>query len=303
MGNLKTFAMLTAGALLPWTARAQETANTTADASTEMALFWAIVALLGVTSLLVLAVAFYCLRIMQIMMRPETAAVEVPEVIVAERRAAWWESLRWRLTAAVPVAREKEIILDHNYDGIRELDNHLPPWWKWGFYASIVFAGVYVYLHHVSDSLPLSAEEYVAEVTLAEEEMREYQTLMAASIDESNVVATVDPVELDHGATLYLQNCAACHGRAGEGGVGPNLTDAYWVHGGSVGDVFRTIKYGVPQKGMIPWETKLTPADMRDVTSYILTLQGTNPPNAKEPQGDKYISNDIPDAVTASIIN
>lgn len=280
--------------MLSGTASAPALAQDAAPAATdELYVFWTIVGLLGVTALLVLAVAFYCLRIMQVLMLPQTANDQVPEVIVAEQRAAWWEGLRWKLTAAVPVAREKEILLDHNYDGIRELDNHLPPWWKWGFYLSVVFAGVYVYLHHIADALPLSDEEYRTELALAEEDARAYQALMAASIDESNVVATVDPVELDHGATLFLQNCAACHGRAGEGGVGPNLTDPYWIHGGSVGDIFKTIKYGVPEKGMIPWETKLTPADMRDLTSYVLTLQGTDPPNAKEPQGDEYVPEEL----------
>ena len=263
---------------------------TPAPVAPEAYLFWTVVALLSVTALLVLLVAYYCLRVMQLMLLPPAAAGPLPEVIVAAKRAAWWERFRWKLTAAVPVARENEIMLDHNYDGIRELDNHLPPWWKWGFYASIVFAVVYVYLYHFADALPLQEEEYRTELAMAEENARTYQALMAAGIDESNVIATVDPVELDHGATLFLQNCAACHGRAGEGGVGPNLTDPYWIHGGSVADVFRTIKHGVPEKGMIPWETKLTPADMRDLTSYVLTLQGTHPPNAKEPQGEVYVA-------------
>ena len=76
-----------------------------------------------------------------------------------------------------------------------------------------------------------------------------------------------------------------CHGQKGEGLVGPNFADEYWIHGGGIKNVFKVIKYGVPDKGMIAWQAQLKPADMQKVGSYILTLQGTNPPNPKAPQG------------------
>ncbi|MBD0256771.1 MAG: c-type cytochrome, partial [Cytophagales bacterium] len=129
--------------------------------------------------------------------------------------------------------------------------------------------------------------EYVAEVALAERQIAEYKKTVAAGLDENTAKLVTDPKALETGKTLFAQNCQACHGAAGEGGVGPNLTDAYWMHGGTVGEVFKTIKYGVPEKGMIAWQQKLKPEEIQDVTGYILSLQGSNPSGAKEPQGEK----------------
>lgn len=184
------------------------------------------------------------------------------------------------------IDQEEEILLDHSYDGIKELDNHLPPWWLGMFYGGIAFAIVYLLAYHVWDWAPLQNEEYVIAMTEAKEEVDAYKATLAMSIDESNVEFITDESQLAAAKEIYVAKCVACHGVMGEGGVGPNLTDAYWLHGGDISSVFSTLKYGVPEKGMIAWESQIKPDEMQDLASYILTLQGTNPPNAKEPQGD-----------------
>jgi cytochrome c oxidase cbb3-type subunit 3 len=192
-----------------------------------------------------------------------------------------------KLTDTVPVEQEDVILTDHIYDGIQELDNNLPPWWKYMFYATIVFAGVYIYFYHFNENGKLQAQEYEQEMNVAEKEKIEYMKLAANSIDETNV-KVADAKGIENGKSLFLSNCAACHGRAGEGGVGPNLTDEYWLHGGGIKNVFKSVKYGIPQNGMISWKSQLSPKNIQEVASYILSIKGTNPANGKAPQGDKY---------------
>lgn len=196
------------------------------------------------------------------------------------------------LTDAVPVQEEAAVLTDHEYDGIRELDNNLPPWWKFLFYATIVFGGVYIYIYHYSDMGSLQTQEYEQEMIAAEKELAANVKLASVSVDE-NSVSLSDAIGIKNGMTMFESYCAACHGKAGEGGVGPNLTDEYWLHGGSLSDVFKTIKYGVPEKGMISWKSQLGGADIQDITSYISTLKGTNPPNAKAPQGEKFTATEV----------
>lgn len=191
------------------------------------------------------------------------------------------------LTDTVPVEDEAVILTDHVYDGIRELDNNLPPWWKYLFYATIVYSFVYIYYYHFSDSKQLQAQEYEQELLTAEQDKLEYMKHAANSIDETNV-SLADADGIAKGKALFASNCTACHGKAAEGGVGPNLTDDYWLHGGALPDVFKTIKYGVPQKGMIAWQAQMSPLNLQQLSSYIMTLKGTNPANAKAAQGDKY---------------
>jgi cytochrome c oxidase cbb3-type subunit III len=196
----------------------------------------------------------------------------------------WWKSL----TGAVPLENEAVILLHHNYDGIRELDNHLPPWWKYLFYATIVFAVVYMLDYHVWYSSPNQEDEYLQEVAVAEKQIEAFQTKNANSIDENSVKLLVsDSKVVAKGKEIFTGKCVACHGAAGEGGVGPNLTDEFWLHGGTVSSIFKTIKNGVPEKGMISWKATLKPNEMQDVSNYIVSLGGTNPPNGKAPQGEK----------------
>jgi cytochrome c oxidase cbb3-type subunit 3 len=203
----------------------------------------------------------------------------------------WWKQFSRKLADVVPIEKEKDILLDHNYDGIRELDNNLPPWWLYGFYLSIAVSIFYIGFYHFSSYAKSSAEIYEMEMAAAKVQVDEFLSRQADVVDENNVELLTDEPSLSAGKSIFTTLCAVCHLEHGGGGalsVGPNLTDKYWIHGGSIKDVFTTIKYGVPEKGMISWKSQLRPADMHTVSSYILSLQGTNPPDAKEPQGDLY---------------
>ena len=192
------------------------------------------------------------------------------------------------LTDAVPIEEEASILLDHNYDGIQELDNNLPPWWKYGFYLTIVFAFVYLISYHVTGTSALQGKEYENEMAQAKLEVDEYMKKSANNVDENSVKLLTEASDLATGKDVFKASCAACHGQLGEGTVGPNLTDDYWLHGGSVQDVFKSIKYGWVEKGMKSWKEDLSPMQIAQVTSYIKSLKGTNPANAKAPQGDLY---------------
>lgn len=204
-------------------------------------------------------------------------------------KTPFWKRLNQSLNDSVPVDREKEVMTDHEYDGIKELDNNLPPWWLYGFYLTIVFSVVYMLHYHVLGTGPSSAQEYEAELVAAEEAKAAYLAEMGEVIDENTVVRISDIERLAKAEVAFIEKCAPCHTPSGGGSVGPNLTDEYWVHGGSINDIFRTIKYGVPEKGMIPWQGILTPEEMQAIASWIMDLQGTNPEGGLPPQGDLYV--------------
>lgn len=222
--------------------------------------------------------------------QPEVLAQRVAarEAAIANPGPSLWERLTERLTDTVPVEQEEAIVLDHSYDGVRELDNNLPPWWKGLFYATIAFAPIYIYAVHFSDWSLKTIEEYEADMTIAEAKVAAYMKNQENVLDESNVPLLVDNDALTKGQMLYTGKCMPCHGKAGEGGIGPNLTDKYWIHGGSPTDIYLTIKNGVPEKGMIPWKNELRPRDIQEIASYIISIQGTDPANGKEPQGEYY---------------
>jgi len=214
----------------------------------------------------------------------------IEEVVEAYRQPeqSWWDRLMKSMTQAVPVGHEADIDLGHDYDGIRELDNKMPPWWLGLFYGSIIFSVIYLFAFHMSDIGPSSKQEYDTSMEVAKAEVNAYLATQADAVDETNVTALTDQQELALGKSIFETNCFTCHGKLGEGGIGPNLTDDFWIHGGGIQNVFKTIKNGVPEKGMISWADQLRASDMQRVASYILTLQGTNPPNGKAPQGEKY---------------
>ena len=199
-----------------------------------------------------------------------------------------WATISEKAWNLVPKDKEKDIDLGHEYDGIRELDNSLPPWWLWLFYGTIIWAAVYLWYYHVSDRGLNQEQEYIAAIEQGNAEKDKYLSTQADAIDEKTVTLLTDDASKAEGKEIYVANCLVCHGAAGEGLVGPNFTDKYWIHGGNISNLFTTIKYGVPEKGMISWKSQLRPAAMQKVASYILSLQGTNPPNAKAPQGDLY---------------
>jgi cytochrome c oxidase cbb3-type subunit III len=203
-----------------------------------------------------------------------------------EKVAYKFPKLMDSFNASVSVEHEKDILLDHNYDGIRELDNNLPPWWKYSFYISIVWAIGYLSYYHVMGG-PSSHDEYDIAMKQAKEQQEAYARANAGKVDE-NTVTMSDAAGIAAGKDVFMINCSPCHGKNGEGVVGPNLTDDYWLHGGSIKDVFKTIKFGWPAKGMKSWSADLSPVQIRDVASYIKSIHGTNPPNGKAPQGDLY---------------
>jgi cytochrome c oxidase cbb3-type subunit 3 len=212
---------------------------------------------------------------------------------------------------------EKEQLLEHTFDGLRELDNFLPPWWTWLFIITIVFSVGYILHYHVFRTGDLQDIEYYKEVNpeWAETDLKmagpsysykspyevtgKVATVASGSIDDINneesitgeAIATIlltDSESIQKGKSIYTTNCVACHGANGEGLIGPNFCDSNWIHGGAIEDLVRIINVGVPAKGMIPWDKTLTPEQILQVSSYILTLEGTNPPNQKPPEGELY---------------
>lgn len=214
--------------------------------------------------------------------------IEVAEKVAIQHKQSLWQRWYKDMTKAVPVEKEADVMLDHNYDGIRELDNILPPWWVGMFYATIIAGVVYFSYYHIADKGLSSSEQYLVEVEEAEEEVKAYLAMQSDQVDENTVVMLEDENELALGESIFINKCAVCHGIEGEGGVGPNMTDNYFLHGGTINDVFRTIKYGVPEKGMISWKSQLRSSDMQRVASYILTLVGNTPSNPKAPEGELY---------------
>ncbi|MGK9476189.1 cbb3-type cytochrome c oxidase N-terminal domain-containing protein [Melioribacter sp. OK-6-Me] len=196
------------------------------------------------------------------------------------------------LSKSTPIDREQEILLGHNYDGIRELDNRVPPWFQILFYGTIIWAAGYLISYHVIGNGQVQLDEYKYEIEQAKLQ-REILIKSGAFINEETVSFVDDQAALSEGKDIFLKNCASCHGQNGEGLIGPNLTDDYWIHGGGIKNIFRTIKYGVPQKGMISWESQLEPKKMQAVASYIITLHGTNPPNSKAPEGELWKENSV----------
>jgi len=213
------------------------------------------------------------------------------------RRSVLEPSFIEKINASVAVEKEADILLDHNYDGIRELDNNLPPWWKYGFYFTILFSVAYLIHYHVIDTGKLQQEEYKAQLTKAAYDIEAYRKKAANLVDENNATLLTDAASLNSGKSIYIENCAPCHGKLGEGGVGPNLTDAYWIHKGGIKDIFKTIKYGWAEKGMKPWKDDLGAKQIHEVASYIKLMYGTNPPNAKEKQGDLYQEEILNDSI------
>lgn len=212
---------------------------------------------------------------------------EAPAAEQAPRKETAWGRLWKRLNAHVEIEEEADILTDHAYDGIKELDNRLPPWWLWGFYLSMAFSVIYIFNYHILGYTPLQAEEYENEMTLAQAEVEAYLISKALNVDESTVEYIPSDERLGAGKKIFDAACVVCHSADGGGGVGPNLTDDYFLHGGEIGEIFKTIKYGVPAKGMRAWNTDYSPVEIQNVATYIKSLQGTTPLNPKDPQGVK----------------
>ncbi|MBC3759391.1 c-type cytochrome [Hyunsoonleella sp. SJ7] len=206
----------------------------------------------------------------------------------------WLKDTYIKLLGQKPLEEEGEIILDHNYDGIKELDNNLPPWWVYGFYATIIFAGIYLVRYHIFDG-DTQLDELETELAEARVAIEEYKKTAKDLVDINTVTMLTEASDLKAGQAIFETNCVACHKADGGGGIGPNLTDQHWILGGGIKNVFRTISEGGRDgKGMIAWKQSLKPSEMAQVASYVLTFQGTTPAEPKAPEGDIWVDESAP---------
>lgn len=283
-------------ALLPSITASAQTANSSADSEV---MFYIVIGLVFFVTILVLFTAILTLQVLKTIVNRDLEKKAAESGAVAEEEPGLVGQLMNKLTDAVPIEKEKDVLLDHDYDGIKELDNHLPPWWLYLFYFTIAFGIVYLLAYHVFDRLPLQDEEYQTELAMAAEQ-RASMASTTEAVDENTIEYVEDASMIASGAKVYGMQCASCHAADGGGIVGPNLTDKYWLHGGGIKNIFKTLRYGVPEKGMIAWEGVISNSQMRDVSMFVMSLEGTTPANPKEAQGEIYNDGDVSSSETIS---
>jgi len=184
-----------------------------------------------------------------------------------------------------------QLIKGHDYDGIQELNNPLPGWWLMTFYITIVFAVVY-YSYYTFFGGPTLDEELAQKMSAIQSEQQMAEDTAEVKSEETYLALLNNPEVLDAGKTEYMTKCMACHGDKGQGLIGPNLTDDYWIHDdGSVSSILHTARTGVPDKGMPAWKDLIPDETLEAVAIYVYSLHGTNPPGAKAPQGEKVERN------------
>ena len=228
---------------------------------------WALV----VIDIILLVVVLYLRHLFNQMLaivRPQDVQLKEEPVSTA------FKKVNQVLTAAVPIEEEHKILLEHEYDGIQELDNNLPPWWVWGFYATIIFSFIYLFNYHILGISDLQIKAYDKEIRGAEKEVQAYLKKMAMNVDETNASLLTDAADLSVGASIFKANCVACHKSKGEGEIGPNLTDKTWIYGYEIKDIFKTIKYG-SANGMPEHSSKLNPIQIQQVASFVSSLPET----------------------------
>ncbi|MCG9793492.1 cbb3-type cytochrome c oxidase N-terminal domain-containing protein [Flavobacterium algicola] len=219
----------------------------------------------------------------------EEKAKQAEEDQLSIKDKAWYKNMMQKLTRTEPIESEEAIVLDHDYDGIKELDNNLPPWWVYLFYASIVFAAVYFVRFQVmgGDNQEMELQKELAQAKI---DVAEYMKTAPDMMDEKTVTLLTDPESLAIGKTIFTTNCAACHRADAGGQIGPNLTDDNWILGGGIKNIFHTlVNGGRDGKGMIAWKGTLKPKEMQKVASYIISLRGSNPVDPKAPDGEIWI--------------
>lgn len=246
--------------------------------------------MLALVAFLIFQYAYYSILLFRLFraMRPVKVAAKLEPSVT--------QVLSRKLTGLRDIEEEKDLLLDHDYDGIQELDNSLPPWWKWGFYLSIVWAVGYIAYYHVFDMGESQVVEFQREMIEAEEQVAEYQLKMGGMVDEFSATLLTDVDRLKSGEKIFTENCQVCHGERGKGDSGPNLTDTYWIHGGDIKDVFRVIKHGAPN-GMKSWKGDLTAPQIHEVASYVKSLVYISvDEGGKAPQGNVHV--EAPQEVT-----
>ena len=225
-------------------------------------------------------------RVMYQLMTPEEKAKKEYEDSLAINEKDWYKNLMHKLTKTEPIEREGDLLMDHDYDGIKELDNNLPPWWLYLFYIGIFFGIIYFAYYEVFGGEDQETELKI-EMSQAKIDVEEYLKTAPDLMDEKTVVLVTDEPSLAEGKEIFTTNCAACHRADGGGQIGPNLTDKNWILGGGIKEIFHTITNGGRDgKGMIAWKGTLKPKEIQKVASYILSLQGSNPKDSKEAEGE-----------------
>lgn len=220
---------------------------------------------------------------------------EAQSVSFADSKFA--KGIMQKLTRSKSVEQESDVMLDHDYDGIKELDNVLPPWWVNLFYATIIFAAVYLLRFHVFGGYTQD-EEFKTEVELAEADMlKNKANAPQEEITFDKVTLLTDASDLAKGKEIFTNACAACHKADGGGIVGPNLTDEYWINGGGIKNVFKLIAEGSKNNPtMVGWAKTLGTKEVQKVASYVLSLQGTKPAGGKPAEGEKWVEEATPKA-------
>jgi cytochrome c oxidase cbb3-type subunit 3 len=214
----------------------------------------------------------------------------------------WYQTLMQKLTKTEPIENEANLLLNHDYDGIRELDNNLPPWWVYLFYGCIVFAAVYLVRFEImgGDDQEMELKKELAQAKI---DVAEYMKTAPDLMDEKTVVLLSEPADLAAGKVIFTTNCAACHRADAGGQIGPNLTDDHWILGGGIKNIFHTlVNGGRDGKGMIAWKGTLKPKEMQKVASYIMSLKGSNPVDPKAPDGEVWVEESAPKA-DVSVVN
>lgn len=207
------------------------------------------------------------------------------------KQSAFYLKWKFKISDLKPIENEKDIELDHDYDGIKELDNGLPPWFTGLFYATIVFALVYLVRFHIVGDYTQD-EEYVIENTLAEKKVEEYNKTAPDLMSIDKVTQLTEAPAIAEGKAIFTTNCVLCHKADGGGAIGPNLTDDNWINGGGIKNLFKTISEGGrPGKGMVAWKESLKPTEIQKVASYVMSLHGTKPAGGKAPEGDFWTEN------------
>lgn len=257
--------------------------------------------LLGLVVLVLIAIEIIAKAsnsILDQLMTPEERAEKERLENLPLSESAGYKKLMKMLTRSKSLEEEKDIELEHDYDGIKELDNDLPPWWVYLFYATIVFSVIYLGKYHLFGG-DNQYQEFERAMEVAQKQIEEYKKNAPDLLTADQVVVLTDPADLAAGKIVYEANCVACHKADGGGSIGPNLTDEYWILGGDIKDIFHVISEGGRDgKGMVPWKQQISPSDIAKVASYILSLQGSNPPDAKEPEGEKFVRATVEETAT-----